>query len=72
MKKLLLTAVIACFGYFASAQIMVVTTYVDEAAEGTIRKLFATSVGENAIHASDSDKNAIIESEELKSGSSQK
>ena len=30
MKKLLLTAVIACFGYFASAQIMVVTTYVDE------------------------------------------
>tara|TARA_B100001778_G_scaffold334042_1_gene344146 strand:- start:527 stop:952 length:426 start_codon:yes stop_codon:yes gene_type:complete len=35
MKKLLLTAVIACFGYFASAQIMVVTTYVDEAADGT-------------------------------------
>jgi nucleoside-diphosphate kinase len=31
------------------------------AAEGTIRKLFATSVGENAIHGSDSDENAKIE-----------
>jgi nucleoside-diphosphate kinase len=33
-----------------------------QAAEGTIRKLFATSVGENAVHGSDSDDNAIIES----------
>ena len=32
-----------------------------EAAEGTIRKSFATSVGENAIHGSDSDENAVIE-----------
>lgn len=32
-----------------------------QAAEGTIRKLFATSVGENAIHGSDSDENAKIE-----------
>ncbi|MBI9041157.1 nucleoside-diphosphate kinase [Lutibacter sp.] len=32
-----------------------------EAAEGTIRKLFATSISENAIHGSDSDENAIIE-----------
>jgi nucleoside-diphosphate kinase len=31
------------------------------AAEGTIRKLFASSVGENAIHGSDSDANAAIE-----------
>ncbi|MFM8255857.1 MAG: nucleoside-diphosphate kinase [Bacteroidota bacterium] len=30
--------------------------------EGTIRKLFASSVGENAIHGSDSDANAAIES----------
>jgi len=29
---------------------------------GTIRKDFATSVGENAVHGSDSDENAIIES----------
>src|SRR3954469_14938011 len=28
---------------------------------GTIRKLFATSVGENAVHGSDSDENAAIE-----------
>jgi len=30
---------------------------------GTIRKLFAASVGENAIHGSDSDENAKIESD---------
>ncbi len=28
---------------------------------GTIRKLYAASVGENAIHGSDSDENAAIE-----------
>ena len=28
---------------------------------GTIRKLFATSLGENAVHGSDSDENAAIE-----------
>jgi nucleoside-diphosphate kinase len=32
-----------------------------EAAEGTIRKLYATSMGENAVHGSDSDENAEIE-----------
>ncbi len=31
------------------------------AAEGTIRKRFAQSIGENAIHGSDSDENATIE-----------
>lgn len=31
------------------------------AEEGTIRKRFARSVGENAIHGSDSDENAAIE-----------
>lgn len=34
-----------------------------EAAEGTIRKLFAASIGENAVHGSDSDENAEIESQ---------
>ena len=34
-----------------------------EAAEGTIRKKYATSLGENAIHGSDSDMNAKIESD---------
>ncbi len=32
-----------------------------DAAEGTIRKLYATSIGENAVHGSDSDENAAIE-----------
>jgi len=32
-----------------------------EAAEGTIRKVYATSIGENAVHGSDSDENAAIE-----------
>lgn len=31
------------------------------AEEGTIRKKFATSLGENAIHGSDSNENAAIE-----------
>lgn len=32
-----------------------------EAAEGTIRKLFATSIEANAVHGSDSDDNAQLE-----------
>ncbi|MCM4168989.1 Nucleoside diphosphate kinase [Arenibacter antarcticus] len=32
-----------------------------DAAEGTIRKLYATSIGENAVHGSDSDENAALE-----------
>lgn len=32
-----------------------------EAAEGTVRRLFAESKGRNAIHASDSDENAASE-----------
>ena len=34
-----------------------------QADEGTIRKLYAASVGENAVHGSDSDENAVIESD---------
>lgn len=36
-------------------------TNPDNAAEGTIRKLYAASMGENAVHGSDSDENAKIE-----------
>jgi len=34
-----------------------------EADAGTIRALYATNVGENAVHGSDSDENAQIESD---------
>ena len=33
-----------------------------EAADGTVRKLFATSIERNAVHGSDSDENSQIES----------
>lgn len=36
-------------------------TNPEEADEGTIRKMFADSISENAIHGSDSDENAAIE-----------
>ncbi|MGE0639371.1 MAG: nucleoside-diphosphate kinase [Thermoanaerobaculia bacterium] len=36
-------------------------TDVAKAADGTIRKLFGTSIERNAIHGSDSDENAAIE-----------
>jgi nucleoside-diphosphate kinase len=32
-----------------------------DAAEGTIRKMYADSISENAVHGSDSDDNAAIE-----------
>ena len=36
-------------------------TNPEEAEEGTIRKEFATSLSENAVHGADSDENAKIE-----------
>ncbi|GLB49884.1 nucleoside-diphosphate kinase [Neptunitalea lumnitzerae] len=36
-------------------------TNPEDAAEGTIRKTFANSIQENAVHGSDSDENAAIE-----------
>ena len=36
-------------------------TNPEEAKEGTIRKMFGTNMGENAVHGSDSDDNAKIE-----------
>lgn len=35
----------------------------NEAEKGTIRKLFAESKSKNAVHGSDSDENAVIESD---------
>jgi nucleoside-diphosphate kinase len=39
-----------------------------QAEEGTIRKKFAKSIGENAVHGSDSDENAKIEGDFFFSG----
>jgi nucleoside-diphosphate kinase len=36
-------------------------TNPNDAAEGTIRKLFAKSIGENTVHGSDSEENAALE-----------
>ena len=36
-------------------------TNPENATEGTIRKLYATSLQQNAVHGSDSDENALIE-----------
>ncbi len=41
------------------------------AEEGTIRKMYAESVGKNAIHGSDSDANALIEGSFFFSGMEQ-
>ena len=38
-------------------------TNPENAAEGTVRKLYATNMTENAVHGSDSDENAIIEAD---------
>lgn len=45
----------------ASFRELIGATNPAQAAEGTIRKLYATSLGENAVHGSDSDENAAIE-----------
>ena len=37
-------------------------TNPEEAAEGTIRALYGTNIEANAVHGSDSDENALIES----------
>jgi nucleoside-diphosphate kinase len=45
----------------ADFRTLIGATDPSKADEGTIRKQFATSVGENAVHGSDSDENAKIE-----------
>jgi len=52
----------------ASFRTLIGTTNPAQAAEGTIRKLYASSVGENAVHGSDSDENAKIEGDFFFSG----
>ena len=47
----------------ADFRVLIGATNPAQAADGTIRKLYATSLGENAVHGSDSDENAKIESD---------
>jgi nucleoside-diphosphate kinase len=52
----------------ADFRVLIGATDPAKADQGTIRKLYAASVGENAIHGSDSDENAKIESDFFFSG----
>ncbi len=45
----------------ADFRTLIGATNPEQAAEGTIRKMYAKSIGENAVHGSDSDENALIE-----------
>ena len=45
----------------ADFRTLIGATNPTEAAEGTIRKQYAKSIGENAVHGSDSDENATLE-----------
>lgn len=47
----------------ADFRALIGATDPSEAAEGTIRKKYAESKAKNAVHGSDSDENAIIESD---------
>ena len=44
-------------------RVLIGSSNPEEAEEGSIRKMFAKSISENAIHGSDSDDNAKIECE---------
>ena len=52
----------------ADFRTLIGATDPSKADEGTIRKLYATSVGENAVHGSDSNENAKIEGDFFFSG----
>ena len=45
----------------ADFRTLIGATNPEQAAEGTIRRLYARSIGEHAVHGSDSDENAAIE-----------
>ena len=58
---LLLAAILEKNNAVEDFRTLIGATNPAEAAEGTIRKLYAASIGENAVHGSDSDENAAIE-----------
>ena len=58
---LIIAAILEKNNAVADFRTLIGATDPSKAEEGTIRKKFATSVGENAVHGSDSDENARIE-----------
>lgn len=65
---LIIAAILEKDNAVAAFRELIGATNPAQAAEGTIRKLYAASVGENAIHGSDSDENAKIEGDFFFSG----
>ncbi|MGI8600156.1 MAG: nucleoside-diphosphate kinase [Chitinophagaceae bacterium] len=57
----IIAAILEKSNAIADFRTLIGATDPSKADEGTIRKEFATSVGENAVHGSDSDENARIE-----------
>jgi len=57
----ILAAILEKDNAVADFRTLIGATNPAEAAEGTVRKLYAKSIGENAVHGSDSDENADIE-----------
>jgi nucleoside-diphosphate kinase len=58
---LIIAAILEKENAVADFRTLIGATDPAKADEGTIRKQFATSLGENAVHGSDSDENARIE-----------
>jgi nucleoside-diphosphate kinase len=58
---LIIAAILEKENAVADFRTLIGATDPSKAEEGTIRKQFATSLGENAVHGSDSDENAQIE-----------
>ena len=65
---LIIAAILEKDNAVAAFRELIGATNPAQAAEGTIRKLYATSLGENAVHGSDSDENAKIEGDFFFSG----
>ena len=57
----IVAAILEQVNAFADFRTLIGATNPAQAEEGTIRKLYAASIGENAVHGSDSDENAAIE-----------
>ncbi|TDX01689.1 nucleoside-diphosphate kinase [Dinghuibacter silviterrae] len=64
----IIAAILEKEGAVAGFRQLIGATNPAQAEEGTIRKRFAESIGRNAIHGSDSDDNAKIESDFFFSG----